>query len=1063
MIFRLCLVAAVLATGAHAALAETAQTPRACDAAWLPAALPVSLMPLEAGAYALVAGEQVLARIDATSVAGLRREGERVQGIVAIDTECQVKIDAHVVKKAAAAAVRRAAAALDLLQRARAAAAAADVDRAADLSEQALAALGEPSREHAALRVTLAAYAAERARDALRTSRAHTLVEATRAAAGALAPGHPAALRFELARARNLDYPAELELRERLQPLLIATFGADTLPTYENGVRKANALLALDRTDEALASLADLEGKIAARVGPAHPLRLLATRAAANALALALRYDEQVARLQELARTLSALYGADDRRVVDTDLQIARGLADAFRFQPALAAAARVYLWRQRELGAAHPQTLEVAQLIGLLFGLTGRYASARAVLADVLLQLGADGDKNLVARAQRDLATWTARDGAPDSALGLMRAAYDTTLQVFSAQSRFSLGVAVDYGWLLLWAGRYSAALDVLQPAHERLSLRNEMGELAAVGLARCWLEMADASRHEAARALLRAAREFAVQRAGPAHQRALLWQAMLAGAELRTGERTVAKQLLVDFVAQAEKNRLAAAGDPALRDSIFALWVAESDSIAGYRTLAWMHARDGELEAALRVAELARDRRLRDRFEARAGAVDAQLQELDERLALAESVPERIALESRRMLLEQDRARPMREARSTPAAAALRARIPPRTALVSIQRAQDRWWAIVLASDTQPRLLMLEREPGLDVAARAWSRLLRGEPARAWPVAGGSLQLSWERPSNATGPWLREPALARHLSAALLAPVLAVAPQTRRLVISGDDALLGVPFEALPTGNQSANQRAVQRLDISYVPSLSTWMELQGGRRARAWSHDVLAVGGIDYTRTEADRFHSALMPVALRGAWAPLPHARAELESIARIFPPARVRSLINGEVAKTPLIAQSRAGELARYRYVHFATHAFVEPEFAERSSLVFAPPTAPPTEAFLTATELAGLSMASDLVVLSACDTGTGRFEHGQGLLGFAFAVLAAGNRAALLSLWPVADDTTARFMARFYSRLRAGRQPAAALAETKREFLRSSDPRLRDPRAWAGFVLYGGG
>jgi CHAT domain-containing protein len=114
-----------------------------------------------------------------------------------------------------------------------------------------------------------------------------------------------------------------------------------------------------------------------------------------------------------------------------------------------------------------------------------------------------------------------------------------------------------------------------------------------------------------------------------------------------------------------------------------------------------------------------------------------------------------------------------------------------------------------------------------------------------------------------------------------------------------------------------------------------------------------------------------------------------------------------------------------------------------------------------TDGYLTAAQIAGLSMRAELVTLSACDSGVGRHESGQGLLGLAFAVLAAGNRAALLSLWPVADDTTAEFMARFYARLRAGRPPAAALAETKREFARSPDPRLNAAHTWAAFVLYG--
>jgi CHAT domain-containing protein len=74
----------------------------------------------------------------------------------------------------------------------------------------------------------------------------------------------------------------------------------------------------------------------------------------------------------------------------------------------------------------------------------------------------------------------------------------------------------------------------------------------------------------------------------------------------------------------------------------------------------------------------------------------------------------------------------------------------------------------------------------------------------------------------------------------------------------------------------------------------------------------------------------------------------------------------------------------------------------------------------------------------------------------------AYAALAAGNRAAVLSLWPIADDTTAAFMRRFYRHLRQGTDPAAALAATQREYRASSDPRLANPSVWAPFLVYGG-
>jgi len=65
----------------------------------------------------------------------------------------------------------------------------------------------------------------------------------------------------------------------------------------------------------------------------------------------------------------------------------------------------------------------------------------------------------------------------------------------------------------------------------------------------------------------------------------------------------------------------------------------------------------------------------------------------------------------------------------------------------------------------------------------------------------------------------------------------------------------------------------------------------------------------------------------------------------------------------------------------------------------------------------------------------------------------------AGNRNAVLSLWPVYDEGTAEFMRRFFARVRAGQPHADALATTKREL--AATRRYGDPSHWAGFVLYG--
>lgn len=77
----------------------------------------------------------------------------------------------------------------------------------------------------------------------------------------------------------------------------------------------------------------------------------------------------------------------------------------------------------------------------------------------------------------------------------------------------------------------------------------------------------------------------------------------------------------------------------------------------------------------------------------------------------------------------------------------------------------------------------------------------------------------------------------------------------------------------------------------------------------------------------------------------------------------------------------------------------------------------------------------------------------------EGVAGLPYAMFVVGNRSALLTLWPVADKSTASFVSRFFRHLRAGLSQTAALTRTKRDF--ASQGPYRAPLHWAPFVLWG--
>jgi CHAT domain-containing protein len=126
-------------------------------------------------------------------------------------------------------------------------------------------------------------------------------------------------------------------------------------------------------------------------------------------------------------------------------------------------------------------------------------------------------------------------------------------------------------------------------------------------------------------------------------------------------------------------------------------------------------------------------------------------------------------------------------------------------------------------------------------------------------------------------------------------------------------------------------------------------------------------------------------------------------------------------------------------------VHLATHGLIS-EIAPTASALALQGTDR-----LTVADLAGLRFGADLVVLSACDTGRGDTTIGGDVVGLARQLLAAGARAAVVSLWPVDDDATCLLMNEFHRRLHHGNTAAEALARAQ-ALLRSLTIEERDKR-----------
>jgi CHAT domain-containing protein len=156
------------------------------------------------------------------------------------------------------------------------------------------------------------------------------------------------------------------------------------------------------------------------------------------------------------------------------------------------------------------------------------------------------------------------------------------------------------------------------------------------------------------------------------------------------------------------------------------------------------------------------------------------------------------------------------------------------------------------------------------------------------------------------------------------------------------------------------------------------------------------------------------------------------------------------------------ATATGGELSKYRYVHFATHGYIDSERSDLSAIVLSlvDEEGKPQDGFLRAHEIYNLNLPAELVVLSACETGLGKEIRGEGLVGLTRGFMYAGARRVVVSLWNVNDKATAELMARFYrGMLRQNKTPAAALRAAQIEMSRQK--QWQSPYYWAAFVLQG--
>ncbi len=279
----------------------------------------------------------------------------------------------------------------------------------------------------------------------------------------------------------------------------------------------------------------------------------------------------------------------------------------------------------------------------------------------------------------------------------------------------------------------------------------------------------------------------------------------------------------------------------------------------------------------------------------------------------------------------------------------------------------------------------------------------------------------------------------------------------ELRHLLVVPDGILSALPFETLAIGDQGRSL-LVERFDISYLPSSSILLRPEPAHEHSwhwPWKRGLLAFGDPTIASRTDLRLSEVLPGEELRQ---PLPTSAGEVQAIAR-FGPGRSEVHLGADDLKKYLLSGNAKG----VPLLHLSTHATADLDNPERSRILFSSENKDARPDYLFLREVYDLDLRGvELATLSACDTERGKIIRGEGLQGFSRALLSAGARAAVTTLWRVADQPTSDFMKQFYYALREGNSKAEALRLAKLKFLRSGGP-LAHPRHWAGFVLSGDG